>query len=85
MIYKNGSEEVIVKRQSLTIKNCPCEDGKTRTVLAYQPVEMGKHSLARTKVNGRTVSGFLILKEDGYKFVAKLEGKNSYLLVNFMD
>ncbi len=66
------------------VTNCPCEDGKRRTVYASAEPDtfFSIPALTRVREEGkqRTVAGFLTTDENGWKFIAYSYGKNAALL-----
>ncbi len=62
------------------VTNCPCEDGKRRTVYASAEPDTFFSIPALTRVHSKTVAGFLTTDNDGWKFIAYSYGKNAALL-----
>lgn len=83
MKYPNGSESVFSNgpwAEIIVIKNCPCSDGKSRTVSRLKQPNTAFSIPGVVYVNGKTVTGFVTCNEDGYKFLAYSYRKNGHLL-----
>lgn len=63
------------------VANCPCEDGRRRTVYVTGQPDTFFSAPAQTRVKGKTVTGYLTTIHDGgYEFRANAFGKNADLL-----
>jgi len=90
MIYANGSKSILSTgpfSQLVRVLNCPCSDGKVRSVrITGQPTTYFSVP-ASTKVCGKTVTGFVTMAptyeegvKEGYVFHSNKFGKNGSLL-----
>jgi hypothetical protein len=59
------------------VENCPCEDGKARTVYITGEPCTWFSIPACTRVRGQYVSGFVTSGEDGPRFLAYRSGKTA--------
>jgi len=83
MRYSNGSDSIVSRglfSQLIGVANCPCSDGKRRTVSRIGIPDTRFSAPGSVKVQGKTVTGFVSCDEDGYTFHAKQFGKNGNLL-----
>ena len=90
MKYENGSESIMSRgpfSQLIRVLNCPCSDGKVRSVRVTGQPDSAWTVPASTRVRGKTVTGFLTLAptylegvKEGYVFYSNILGKNGGLL-----
>jgi hypothetical protein len=90
MKFENGSESILSTgpfSQLIRVLNCPCSDGKVRSVRVTGQPTTAFTVPASTRVNGKTVTGFLTMAptykegvKEGYVFHANSYGKNGSLL-----
>jgi hypothetical protein len=86
----NGSESIMSRgpfSQLIRVLNCPCSDGKVRSIRVTGQPQTVWTIPASTRVRGKTVTGFLTsaptYKEgvkEGYVFYSNKFGKNGGLL-----
>lgn len=83
MIYPNGSKSILSTgpwAQLLYVTNCPCDDGKRRTVRNIGVPDTAWTCPGSVTVKGKSVRGFISCDETGYHFTANRHGKNYHLL-----
>lgn len=82
--HKNGSRSFRTADPFASlakVENCPCEDGKRRTVHATAEPDTFFSIPAVTYVGRKSVAGFLSLDgEEGYRFAVYSRGKNAALI-----
>ena len=83
MIYPNGSEPIFTDFPFVelrAVKHCVCSDGRSRLVQKIgQPMTMWT-APGSVKVKGKSVSGWIVLNDNGYHFHANKKGVNGHLL-----
>ncbi len=86
MKFQNGSESILSSgpfSELIRVLNCPCSDGKIRNVRVTGQPTTAWTIPASTRVNGKTVIGFLTMTptyQEGYVFHTNSYEKNSSLL-----
>jgi len=90
MKYDNGSQPILSSgpfSQLVRVLNCPCSDGKVRSVRVTGQPDTVWTVPASTRVRGKTVTGFLTMAptykevvKEGYVFHSNKFGKNGNLL-----
>lgn len=62
------------------VENCPCEDGKRRNVFATAEPDTFFSIPACVYVGRKTVSGHLMMNDNGWKFIVDRGSKNAELM-----
>lgn len=71
MTYPNGSETILSPgpwKQIIQVRKAICPDGRARTTCRVGIPDTYFSLPAAVRINGRTVSGFLMCSDEGWTF-----------------